>query len=264
MTTATRAFFSERAYVVTGGTQGIGEAAAMTLAREGAKGIVVSGRNAENGKRVAAALEKAGAGAALFVAADLEKPEDCRRVVAECDRRFGCVDGLVNAAGITDRGTIADTTVELWDRIFAVNARAPFLLMQAAIAVMRREGRGGAIVNIITMSSHGGQPFITAYSASKGALATLTKNVAHAVRFDRIRVNGINMGWADTPGEHRIKKLEGQPADWLKRGEAAQPFGRLIKPEDVANLTRFLLGPESGVMTGAVIDHDQNVMGAYD
>ena len=114
------------------------------------------------------------------------------------------------------------------------------------------------------MSSHGGQPFITAYSASKGALATLTKNVAHAVRFDRIRVNGINMGWADTPGEHRIKALEGQPADWLARGEAAQPFGRLIKPEDVANLARFLLGPESGVMTGAVIDHDQNVMGAYD
>lgn len=264
MTTATRAFFSERAYVVTGGTQGIGEAAAMALAHEGAKGIVISGRNAENGRRVAAALEKAGAGTALFVAADLEKPEDCQHVVAECDKRFGRVDGLVNAAGVTDRGTIADTTVELWDRIFAINARAPFLLMQAAIAVMRREGRGGAIVNVITMSSHGGQPFITAYSASKGALATLTKNVAHAVRFDRIRVNGINMGWADTPGEHRIKKLEGQPADWLQQGEAAQPFGRLIKPEDVANLTRFLLGPESGVMTGAVIDHDQNVMGAYD
>jgi len=165
---------------------------------------------------------------------------------------------------VTDRGRIDDTTVELWDRIFAVNVRAPFLLMQAAVAAMRREGRGGAIVNVITMSSHGGQPFVMAYSASKGALATLTKNVAHAVRFDRIRVNGINMGWADTPGEHRIKSLEGQPADWLAQGEAAQPFGRLIKPEDVANLARFLLGPESGVMTGSVIDHDQNVMGAYD
>jgi NAD(P)-dependent dehydrogenase (short-subunit alcohol dehydrogenase family) len=262
--TATGDFFAGRVYVVTGGTQGIGEAAALALAGEGVAGLVICGRNGTNGARVAAALEKAGAKAALFVPADLEKPGDCRRVVAACDGRFGRVDGLVNAAGITDRGTIADTTVELWDRMFAVNARAPFLLMQDAIAVMRREGKGGAIVNIITMSSHGGQPFITAYSASKGALATLTKNVAHAVRFDRIRVNGINMGWADTPGEHRIKGLEGQPADWLERGEAAQPFGRLIKPEDVANLIRFLLGPESGVMTGAVIDHDQNVMGAYD
>lgn len=262
--TAAEDFFAERAYVVTGGTQGIGEAVAMALAREGAGGIVITGRNAENGARVAKALEGAGAKAALFVPADLEDPEACRKVIAACDERFGRIDGLVNAAGITDRGRIDDTTVELWDRIFAVNARAPFLLMQGAIAVMRREGQGGTIVNIITMSSHGGQPFITAYSASKGALATLTKNVAHAVRFDRIRVNGINIGWADTPGEHRIKKLEGQPADWLKRGEAAQPFRRLIKPDDVAHLCRYLLGPESGVMTGSVIDHDQNVMGAYD
>lgn len=259
-----RDFFAGRAYVVTGGTQGIGEAAALALAREGVTGLVICGRNAKNGAQVAAALEKAGAGTALFVPADLEKPEDCRRVVAECDRRFGRVDGLINAAGVTDRGRIDDTTVELWDRIFAINVRAPFLLMQDAIAVMRREGRGGAIVNIITMSSHGGQPFITAYSASKGALATLTKNVAHAVRVDRIRVNGVNIGWTDTPGEHRIKGLEGQPSDWLAKAEAAQPFGRLIKPADVAHLCRYLLGPESGVMTGSVIDHDQNVMGAYD
>ncbi len=218
MTAATRAFFSERAYVVTGGTQGIGEAAAMALAKDGAKGVVISGRNAENGKRVVAALEKAGAGAALYVPADRAKPEDCRRIVAECDRRVGRVDGLVNAAGVTDRGTIADTTVELWDRIFAINARAPFLLMQAAIAVMRREGRGGAIVNIITMSSHGGQPFITAYSASKGALATLTKNVAHAVRFD------ASGQWHQMVGRHagenRIKSWK-PAADWLKRAKAA-------------------------------------------
>lgn len=262
--TGTREFVAERAYVVTGGTQGIGEAVAMALARKGAGGIVICGRNEKNGERVAAALKDAGARAALFVPADMEKPEDCRRVVAACDEAFGRVDGLVNAAGVTDRGRIDDTTVELWDRIFAINARAPFLLMQAAIAVMRREGRGGAIVNIITMSSHGGQPFITAYSASKGALATLTKNVAHSVRFDRIRVNGLNIGWTDTPGEHRIKKLEGQPENWLETGEAAQPFGRLIKPEDVAYACVYLLGPHSGVMTGSVIDHDQNVMGAYD
>ena len=157
-------FFAERVYVVTGGTQGIGEAVALALAGAGAAGIVIAGRNRENGERVAAALEEAGAGAALFVPADLEKPDDCKGVIAACDARFGRIDGLVNAAGVTDRGRIDDTTVELWDRIFAVNARAPFLLMQGAIAAMRREGRGGAIVNIVTMSSHGGQPFITAYS----------------------------------------------------------------------------------------------------
>jgi NAD(P)-dependent dehydrogenase (short-subunit alcohol dehydrogenase family) len=148
--------------------------------------------------------------------------------------------------------------------MFAINTRAPFLLMQEAVRVMRREGNGGAIVNIVTMSSHGGQSKLTAYCASKGALATLTKNVAHAVRFDRIRVNGINIGWTATPNEHRIQMAEGQPEDWLVRAEAEQPMGRLIAPEDVANLTLFLLGPASGVMTGSVIDCDQMVMGAYE
>ena len=255
--------FENRVYVVTGSTQGIGEAIAAALASAGAAGLVICGRNAQNGGRVKAALEAAGA-IAEYVPADLENAEDCRRVVRACDERFGRLDGLVNAAGITERGTIEDTSLELWDRMFAINTRAPFLLMQEAIRVMKREGRGGAIVNIVTMSSHGGQPKLTAYCASKGALATLTRNVAHATRFERIRVNGVNIGWTATPNEHRIQLAEGQPEDWLARAEAEQPMGRLITTEDVASITLFLLGPKSGVMTGSVIDCDQMVMGAYD
>ena len=258
-----RGWFGGRAYVVTGSTQGMGEAVAKALANAGARGIVVCGRNAANGKRVKSEIERLGA-AAEFVAADLAKPEDCRAIVAACDRRFGRIDGLVNAAGDTGRGTIADTTVELWDRLFAVNARAPFLLMQDAIRIMRRDKTAGSIVNVITMSAYGGQPFITPYCAAKGALAVLTKNVAHAVRFDRIRVNGINVGWTDTPHEHEVQRAQGQPADWLASAEAAQPFGRLIKPDDVARLSLFLLGPESAVMTGAIVDFDQRVIGAWD
>ena len=250
-------------YLVTGGTQGIGEAVAMALARAGAKGLVICGRNREGGARVKAAIEAAGA-TADYVPADLAEIADCRAVTAACDARFGRLDGLVNAAGMTDRGTLEDSTRELWDRMFAVNTRAPFILMQDAVAIMRREGIAGSIVNIITMSSHGGQPFITAYCASKGALATLTKNAAHALRADRIRVNGINIGWADTPNEHKVQLAGGAPTDWLARAEAEQPFGRLIKPDDVARMCLFLLGPDSGLMTGALIDYDQNVMGAYD
>ncbi|UCH74275.1 MAG: SDR family oxidoreductase [Rhodospirillales bacterium] len=256
-------FYADRFYVVTGSTQGVGEAIAMALANAGAAGVVICGRNDANGTRVVAALEASGA-AAAYVPADLEDPADCRRIVATCGERFGRIDGLVNAAGLTDRGTIEDTSVELWDRMFAVNTRAPFLLMQDAIRMMKRDRRGGAIVNIITMSSHGGQPKLTAYCASKGALATLTKNVAHAVRFDRIRVNGINIGWTATPNEHRVQLAEGQPEDWLAHAEATQPMGRLITTQDVANLTLFLLGPPSGVMTGSLIDCDQMVIGAYD
>ena len=250
-------------YIVTGSTQGIGAEVALSLARAGAGGIVICGRNRPAGEETKKSLEAEGA-AVEYVQADLEKVDDCRAVTAACDNIFGRVDGLVNVAGLTDRGTIENTTPELWDRMFAVNARAPFLLMQDAIAIMRRTGVPGSIVNVITMSSHGGQPFLTAYSASKGALAALTKNVAHAVRGDRIRVNGINIGWTDTPNEHVVQQKDGSPQDWLARAEADQPFGRLIKMADVANLCLFLLGPQSGIMTGAVIDHDQNVMGAYD
>ena len=121
------------------------------------------------------------------------------------------------------------------------------------------------MVNIITMSSHGGQPFLAGYSASKGALAVLTKNAAHALRAERIRVNGLNIGWADTPNEHVVQtQVMGLDADWLAEAEAQQPFGQLIKPTEVAELVVFMLSPASGIMTGSVIDYDQNVMGAYD
>ena len=152
----------------------------------------------------------------------------------------------------------------LWDLLFAVNVRAPFILTQEVVRRLKAERRPGSIVNIITRSSHGGQPFLTAYSTSKGALATLTKNNAHALRTDRIRVNGLNIGWADTPGEHAIQKRDGKPADWLTRAEPAQPFGRLIKPRDVALAAVYLLSDASQMMTGALIDFDQNVIGAYD
>ena len=255
--------FGGKVYTVSGSTQGVGAAAALMLARRGAAGLVVCGRNRDGGERVKAEIEAAGA-ACAYVRADLANAEDCQAVIAACDDRFGRMDGLVNAAGLTDRGSIDDTTVELWDRMFAVNARAPFLLMQGAIRMMKRDHVAGAIVNIITMSSHGGQPFLTPYSASKGALAVLTKNVAYGVRFDRIRVNGINIGWTDTPNEHKVQLAQGQPADWLQKAEPAQPFGRLIKTGDVAHVCCFLLGAQSGLMTGALIDYDQNVVGAHD
>ena len=256
-------WFAGRVFVVTGGTQGLGTAIAEALAAAGAAGIVICGRNRDHGAGVKARLEAAGA-EAEFVAADLARADDCLAVMAACERRFDRVDGLVNAAGLTERGGIDDADLALWDRMFAVNARAPFLLMQAAIRLMRRQRVAGSIVNIITMSSHGGQPKLTVYAASKGALATLTRNVAHAVRQDRIRVNGLNLGWTDTPNEHRVQLAEGQPEDWLVGAEAAQPFGRLIKPDDVARASLFLLGPDSGLMTGSVIDYDQMVIGAYD
>ena len=252
-----------RNIVVTGGTQGIGAEIARDAARAGAAGVCITGRNAARGHAVVDELKQLGS-KALFVAADLADAEATAAIMPAAIAAFGNVDGLVNAAGITDRGHIEDTPVALWDRMMAVNVRAPFILTQALVRHLKGGKRPGAIVNIITRSSHGGQPFLCAYATSKGALATLTKNNAHALSHDRIRVNGINIGWADTPGEHAIQARDGKPADWLTRAEPDQPFGRLIKPDDVSTLAVYLLSDASQMMTGALIDFDQNVMGAYD
>ena len=253
-----------RVAIVTGGTQGLGEAVARLFAARGAAGLVICGRNRANGERVAGDLSAMGC-RTLFVAADLVKVEDCRAVVAAADGTFGRVDVLVNAAASTDRGTIADTSPELYEHIMGLNLRAPFYLMQDSIRIMQREGRGGSIVNILSMSAHGGQPFLTPYSVSKGALLTLTKNVAYAMMREKIRVNGLGVGWMDTPGEDAIvRRYHGKQDGWLEEAEKTQPWGRLVKPDEVARACAYLASDESGLMSGAIIDFAQMVLGAHD
>ncbi len=251
----------DKVIIVTGGTQGLGEATAIHAAEHGAAGIVICGRQVEKGEAVAAAVEGKGC-ACVYVEADLSREEDCRNVVRACDERFGRIDGLVNSAADTNRGTLDSTTVEFWDHLFAVNVRAPFILTQEVVRIMKRERVSGSIVNILSVAAYCGMPFICAYSSTKGALKTFTKNCAEALRKDRIRVNGINLGWTDTPGEHVVQRKMGRPENWLEIGERESAFGRLIKPIDVARLCAYLLSDESGVMTGSLIDHAQRVVGA--
>jgi NAD(P)-dependent dehydrogenase (short-subunit alcohol dehydrogenase family) len=254
--------FSGKVGVVTGGTQGLGEAIARLLAERGAAGLVIVGRNTERGKAVAADISRGGC-PTKFVAADLARIDACRMVVPAAEAAFGRVDMLVNAAAITDRGTILDTSPELFDSMFAINVRAPFFLMQDAAKSMIRRKIKGAMVNILSMSGHGGQPFIIAYCGSKGALATLTKNAAFSLMRNNIRINGLNIGWMDTPGEDRIQKLyHGAGDDWLKKAEKEAPFGRLLKPAEVARAVAYLASDESGLMTGSIIDFDQQVLGS--
>jgi NAD(P)-dependent dehydrogenase (short-subunit alcohol dehydrogenase family) len=248
--------------VVTGSTQGLGAAIARRAVGLGAAGIVVCGRDRARGERVTEELARRG-GEALFVAADLADPGQCRAIIATCDERFGRLDGLVNSAGLTSRGTLDDTSVELWDRLFAVNVRAPFLLMQEAARIMRRGGSGGSVVNIITMASHGGEPALTGYAASKAALATLTRNAGYQLQPDRIRVNGLNIGWTATEGEHAVQTEEGQPAEWQAAADASRPFGRLLRPDDIAPMVTYLLSDGAAMVTGSVIDFDQTVHGPY-
>ena len=253
--------FEGKVAVVTGGTQGLGEATARLFARRGAAGLIVCGRSEDRGNRVADEITASGC-QTTFVRADLADVDDCVRVVDAAEREFGRLDSLVNCAALTERGTVEDTTPELWDRMFAINVRAPFFLLQRAVKVMREQKSEGAIVNVITISSHGGAPYLVPYAASKGALVTLTRNTANALLRDRIRVNGLNIGWMNTPGEHATqKRFHDAPDDWIQRASQRQPFGRLLEPEEVARAIAFLASDESGLMTGSVVDFDQTVVG---
>ncbi|WP_455925661.1 SDR family oxidoreductase [Pseudomonas putida] len=256
--------FTGQYFVVTGSTQGLGAAVAHTLARRGAAGLIICGRRQSQGQEQVRQLAQLDC-QAVFVEADLEKVEDCQSIIDAARTHFGTLHGLVNCAGMSDRGTILDTSPELFDRIFAVNVRAPFFLIQEAVKLMISRGVEGSIVNIQSIVSHGGPSYLTPYSTSKGALAVLTKNVAYSTLRNRIRVNGLNIGWMDTPHEDEIqRRYHGAQDGWLQAAEQAQPFGRLLKPEEVAQSVAFLLSKESGMMTGTVIDLEQGVIGCGD
>lgn len=250
--------------VVTGGTQGLGAAIARVFAQAGAGGVVIVGRGLEKGQAVAASITKETGVPVLMVAADLEKIEDLRRIIADTDARFGRIDILVNAAGLTDRGNLLNTTPELFDRMFAVNARAPFFLMQDAVKIMEREGVEGRIVNIGSTSQHAGQPFIAPYCASKAALATLTRNSGYALMRNRIHVNQLDIGWMASDHEKKLQEAESGDPEWQSKAEAGLPFGRLLDPAEVARAVLWMASDDSGMMTGAVIQFDQSVWGGYD
>jgi NAD(P)-dependent dehydrogenase (short-subunit alcohol dehydrogenase family) len=248
--------------LITGGTQGLGLAVARRLAQEGAAGLVISGRREALGESAAAEVQALGT-RCVYVQADVGNAEDCARLMQTAITALGSINALVNSAATTDRGSLLDTTPEMWQQQMDINARGPFLLMQALVRHLLERKAPGSIVNILSQSAHCGQSFLVPYSASKAALANLTKNVAQSYRRQRIRCNGVMAGWMDTPGEHAIqKKAHDASDDWLAKAEAARPMGQLAKPDELAGLISYMLSPESGVMTGALVDYDQWVPGA--
>ena len=246
--------------LVTGAAQGIGEITARLMAERGIAGLLLADRNAERGEAVARSLGSV----AKFVAADLEDLDQVQGLVPAAESAFGRLDIVCNIAATTERGTLIETSPELYDRILAVNLRAPFFLMQDAAKLMRRLGIAGTMINISSVNAHGGASFLSAYSASKAALVNLTRNTANALLADRIRVNVILPGWVDTPGEDEtLKRFHAAPENWREAAEKTLPFGRLVKPEEIARCIGYLASAESGLMTGAVIDFDQTVPGTF-
>lgn len=249
--------------VITGGTQGLGLAIATRLAKEGAPNIAIAGRDGKKGEAAASTVRALGCNC-IYIAADVSRVEDCRRLMDTAFEKFGLVNALVNSAAITTRGRLIETDLDLWEAHMNTNLRGPFLLSKHLVGQLLEKGEPGSIVNILSMAGYCGQSFLTAYAVSKGALATLTRNIANAYRSNRIRCNGLQVGWMDTPGEHVIQQqFHGGGEDWLARAESRQPMGQLVKPDQLSSLVAYLLSPESGVMTGSIVDYDQNIAGAY-
>ena len=261
--------YKNKVVIVTGSTQGSGAEVAKLFAHRGAEAITICGRNEQQGLEIKSEIESIGS-KCIFVKADLNEAEECQNIVKKTDTAFGKINSLINVAGVTERGTMLSTTLDNYNRNFNINTRAPFLLMQDSIKIMIREKIQGTILNVLSMAMYSGMPFLTAYSGSKAALAIITKNVANGVAGHKIRVNALNIGWPDTPGEDTIqRKFHEGGDDWLKKAEAKVPFKRLTKPIDVARAAAYFCSEESGLVTGSVIDYDQTVNGwhsysAYD
>lgn len=259
---ADRQSFAGRVLVVTGAAQGVGEATARLMAARGAKGLAILDRNGALAARVAQSLTDGGC-PALAIATELADVEACKRAIAEAGQHFGALHGLVNAAGATDRGSIDDASPDVFDRLMAVNARAPFFLIQAILPWLRK-AEGGSIVSVTSLTIHCGPAYLTAYVGSKAAMAAMTRNIAAQVVGDRIRVNALNLGWTVTPNEQIVQtRIHGLPDDWATREGATQPFGRLLDAEDAAHALCFLASDESSLMTGTVVDFDQRVVGSF-
>ena len=246
--------------VITGSTSGIGRGIAEHFAHLGAN-VVVHGLNRDDGLETVRRVEAAG-GEADYFDGNLTSEPVCRELIRFAVKRFGGLDILVNNAADTGRGDLEHVPVAKWDNIMAVNLRAPFILLQEAIAPMRARG-GGAVVNIGSILAYVGERKLGAYSVSKGGLMTLTKNAASLLNRDRIRVNQINVGWTLTEGERRVKRQdEGRGDDWIEEAIATRPFGRMLQPLDIAYAAAYFAGEESACVTGSVLDLEQYPAGA--
>jgi NAD(P)-dependent dehydrogenase (short-subunit alcohol dehydrogenase family) len=251
-----------RVALITGGAQGIGAATARKFLSDGFAGVVLLDQNAERLELEAAALH--GLGSVETLVADLRSDQTPADAVAFTLEKYGRIDVLVNAAGSTARGGVADTTLDIYHTLFDVNVKAPLFLMQQAAKHMVAAKRG-VIINVASMIAYGGPPNLATYSASKAALMALTKHAANTFKREGVRAFCVNLGWVNTEGERALQTgFHGLPEDWHETIGKRMPAGRLIVPEDVAGLMAYLVSSSASMMNGAVIDYEQMPLGAFD
>lgn len=242
----------DKIVLITGSTTGIGEAAARRAHDEGAS-VMLHGRDEQRANELAHEL---GSNVDYFLG-DLGDPEVPARLVQAVIDRFGRIDAIANNAALTTRSNLESTDAKTFDRILAVNLRAPLLIIRAALPHFRKQG-GGVVVNVGSINALGGEPNLLAYSISKGGLMTMTRNLADAHSTEGIRINQINVGWTLTENERELKKEEGLGQDWeSKLPPEYAPSGRIFRPEEIAAHIVFWLSDAGGPVTSTVFEVEQ-------
>jgi NAD(P)-dependent dehydrogenase (short-subunit alcohol dehydrogenase family) len=241
----------EKVALVTGAASGIGRATAVRLAQEGAR-VVVADRNSHMGAETVQLIAEVG-GDALLLECDVALVADTERIVNETVRYYGQLDILVNNAAILLERTVVDTTEDEWDRLVGINLKGTFFCAKYAIVQMRKQGRGGSVVNMASVNSFYAEGGIAAYCMTKGGIAQFTRALAMDHSKEGIRVNAICPGWVETPmnanffalGEH-IRQQAGN----------LQAIGRIGQPEEIAAAVAFLVSDDASFMTGAMLTVD--------
>jgi len=239
--------------IVTGAGSGIGEASAIRLAEEGAI-LICADINGAAAESVAQGIVASG-GKATAAAIDISDDKQCDAVVASAIKDFGTVDILVNNAGVNLPGVFHEVTNETIDRTLSVNIKGAMYLTRAVLPAMLKQG-SGSIVNMSSVNGLVSEPYLSVYSASKGAIVMFTRGIALDYAKTGVRCNAICPGWVDTPINHAHAKMLGGLDHVYKTIDSFQPIGRPGTPREIANLVLFLASDESSFMTGSIVSAD--------
>jgi NAD(P)-dependent dehydrogenase (short-subunit alcohol dehydrogenase family) len=234
--------------IITGAATGIGRAAALLFAQEGAS-LVVADVNEAGGQELVEQINSA-QGEAIFVKADVTDQDQVAHLMQATLQAFGKLDILYNNAAVNHFARLTNTTAEDWDRVMTVNVKSVFLCSKAAIPLMQANG-GGVIVNTASAAAIVGLRNLAVYTASKGAVLQLTKNMALDYAADHIRVNALCPGVTATEMTLKVIESSPDPAAARQRFDSSRPLGRMADPLEIAKAALFLASDESSFMTGA-------------
>lgn len=239
--------------LITGSTTGIGAAIAKECISQGAK-IIIHGRDRERAKQICAELGEN----AQYCLADLTRLSSSDKLINSALKHFGRLDSLVNNAGIYPRSSIEELTPKLYQKVMDVNFRAPLFLTQAAVKVFREQKSGGTVVNIGSINAYCGEANMAVYAPSKGALMTMTRNLANELAVEKIRINLLNVGWTFTETEDALKQSQGFSKNWERYlPKTYAPTGKLLRPQQIAKHVVFWASEKSAPATGQVYDLEQ-------